>query len=240
MKKIALALTCALVFITTSVFALADSQRDTTYKRGFEMINESVRQSLKDVDKDAASKIVVERITPEKLQKLIKDKVSIVYIYGTYCFGCSLGAERFYELQKDNKDLQVIIVSTDYPSKEQVAYIKKLIYKKNIDIKTYIIDIDLAPSMENAVKFATFDHLLSFVNSFDPDFKKKEFEIDEQKIEVATLPYVALFDRKGNVLYKKAYQGNPAQCPTSLNEDEYWKILDFDYDKIKALIKENK
>lgn len=209
------------------------TESDTTFKSGISMKNPAILENYPELDTINIDKIVVEKITAEKLKKITENKISLIHIWGSWCPTALLGLDEIRELIDKKTDCEIILISADISSKEQVDFMKKILAFHNIRIKTYILEkylgIEDANDITNKLKeFTTFDHIYNLVHSFDKEYKKIDVGSEEKEMYIAPIPYTALIDKNQNILFSQIPKivPNTKECPPDLYTLDIKKITE--------------
>jgi thiol-disulfide isomerase/thioredoxin len=168
------------------------------------MRNEELLKSLNNNSTINPNEIIIEKITQAKLINILKQhNKTLIHFWGSWCPSVTFGLDAVKDFI-DDKDVNVVLVSIDICSKDQVEIMKKILVDKNIKIKSYILENDFGKDMDGLSKFRTMDHIYNIISSFDKNYQKYEVVFSAtQKIELSPIPYTAIIDNNMNVLYSK-------------------------------------
>jgi thiol-disulfide isomerase/thioredoxin len=163
---------------------------------------------------------------------LKKQNKTLIHFWGSWCPSVTFGLDAVKKFN-DNNETNVVLISIDICSKDQVEIMKKVLADKNIKIKSYIIENDFGKDMDGLAEFRTMDHIYNIISSFDTNYHKYEVSIsDTQKIELSPIPYTAIIDNNLKVLYSKT-PDIPKDMSIPPDKKEFY-ILDIQ--KMKSLL----
>lgn len=221
---------CVFLVITNKCFSEPDNTEKTTFPSGENFNCENIISLVANDGDFNLNDYKVEKLDTNDFKKLLKNKngkKTVVHFWSTWCTHGQLdGIDEISKLMK-NPLCDVVLVSIDLCSKEQVDFLKRVIHHFGIQKKTYIIENPYT-KLEDMDKIVTFDHLKKFLNLLKPGYDKTAF------------PYTAVLDKNGKIIYENKYCEFSSEELTQLMNGENANnvsISRLDYNKMLKAIK---
>ncbi len=223
------------------------------FEDGVSMKNGQIATLLNNAGELDTDDIIVEKITVQQVVAKLKDKLSVVHIWGSWCTSTILGLDCIKELIDQKVDAQIILVSVDVCSKQQVeimkkilamkkikikSYIlendfgksqqhfeimKKILAMKKIKIKSYILENDFGKSQQHFAKFYSSDHIYNLIHSFDKSYRRVEVAAGARKMYISPVPYIGIINKEQDILYSKVPDIDPNK-KQALKQDEFYVL----------------
>jgi thiol-disulfide isomerase/thioredoxin len=233
MKKLAFNL-LILIVVMLSTYVISFSN-DSEIPSGLSMSNAHIDDSSSLNSKVDIKKIIVEPTSSENLLKIIKsNELSLIHVWGSWCPTSTLGLETIKDIIDNNPDLNIILVSIDLFSKEQVDIMKKVLAAKGIQTKSYIIKNEFAKDMNGLKDFQNLNHAFGLIKSFDREYSKVNVKIDDtNSFDMTPIPYTAIVTNNYEILYR-VIPNIPNNVDAEPDLNNYFNI---DPDIIKNIIK---